>query len=175
MRSTGPLMTISRRSFVLFSLCASAQKLLGQTQGIATREVKAQPKPAPSGRPFYAHFTDIAKDAGLHAPVIYGGVESKKYILEANGCGCAFIDYDNDGWMDIFLLSGHAVGGRSTRSHESAVQEQSRRHFHRCDGKGGLEVSRLGEWSLRCRLQQRRLRRHLLHLLRTKPPVPQQW
>ena len=59
-----------------------------------------------SGRPFYAHFVDVASSAGLHAPVIYGGVESKKYILEATGCGCAFIDYDNDGWMDIFLLSG---------------------------------------------------------------------
>jgi len=104
-------MTITRRSFVLFSLCASAQKLFGQTQGIATREVKAQPKPAPSGRPFYAHFTDVAKEAGLHAPVIYGGAESKKYIMEANGCGCAFIDYDNDGWMDIFLLSGTRLEG----------------------------------------------------------------
>jgi enediyne biosynthesis protein E4 len=39
-------------------------------------------------------------------PVVYGGVKSKKYILEATGRGCAFIDYDNDGWMDIFLLSG---------------------------------------------------------------------
>jgi hypothetical protein len=39
-------------------------------------------------------------------PTIYGGVESKKYILESTGCGCAFIDYDNDGWIDIFLLSG---------------------------------------------------------------------
>ena len=36
--------------------------------------------------------------------MIYGGVESKKYIVEANGCGCAFIDYDNDGWMDIFFF-----------------------------------------------------------------------
>ena len=103
-------MTITRRSFVLLSLCASAQQMLGQ-QGIASRDVKAQAKPAPSGRPFNAHFTDVAKAAGLHAPVIYGGVESKKYIMEANGCGCAFIDYDNDGWMDIFLLSGTRLEG----------------------------------------------------------------
>jgi enediyne biosynthesis protein E4 len=103
--------TISRRSFVLLSLCASAEQLLAQNQGIATREVKAQPKSAPSGRPFYAHFTDIAAQAGLRAPVIYGGIDSKKYILESNGCGCAFIDYDNDGWMDIFLLSGTRLEG----------------------------------------------------------------
>src|SRR5215471_6205882 len=102
-------MTITRRSFLLYSLCASAQPLLGQ--GIATRDIKAQAKPAASGRPFNAHFTDVAKDAGLHLPVIYGGVESKKYIMEANGCGCAFIDYDNDGWMDLFILSGTRLEG----------------------------------------------------------------
>jgi hypothetical protein len=105
------LMTIDRRSFVIISICASAQQLLGQDQGIASRNIAAQAKPAPSGRPFDAHFTDVAREAGLHAPVIYGGVESKKYILEANGCGCAFIDYDNDGWMDIFLLSGTRLEG----------------------------------------------------------------
>ncbi len=54
---------------------------------------------------------DVAQAAGLREPVIYGGVESKKYILEATGCGCAFIDYDNDGWMDIFLLSGTQLTG----------------------------------------------------------------
>ena len=56
-------------------------------------------------------FTDVAKEAGLLAPIIYGGIDSKKYIMEANGCGCAFIDYDNDGWMDIFLLSGTRLEG----------------------------------------------------------------
>ena len=104
-------MTYTRRSFVLLSLSASAQHLLGQAPGIATREVKAQPKPVPSGRPFNAKFTDVAHEAGLRSPVIYGGVDAKKYIIEANGCGCAFIDYDNDGWMDIFLLSGTRLEG----------------------------------------------------------------
>ncbi len=104
-------MTISRRSLILFSLCSAAQRLLGQNQGVATREVKAQPKPAPSGRIFNAHFSDVAHEAGLREPVIYGGVDAKKYIIEANGCGCAFIDYDNDGWMDIFLLSGTRLEG----------------------------------------------------------------
>lgn len=78
---------------------------------MASRGVTAQARPAPSGRPFHAHFVDVAKAAGLRAPVIYGGVEAKKYILEANGCGCAFLDYDNDGWVDIFLLSGTRLQG----------------------------------------------------------------
>jgi enediyne biosynthesis protein E4 len=83
---------------------AASPRLLAQ--GVATHTVQPVARPAPSGRPFYARFVDVASAAGLHAPIVYGGVESKKYILEATGCGCAFVDYDNDGWIDIFLLSG---------------------------------------------------------------------
>jgi enediyne biosynthesis protein E4 len=80
-------------------------------QGVASHKAKPLARPAPSGRPFNAHFVDVAAAAGLSAPTIYGGVESKKYILESTGCGCAFIDYDNDGWIDIFLLSGTRLEG----------------------------------------------------------------
>jgi len=80
-------------------------------QGVAAHTVKPMARPAPSGRPFNANFVDVAASAGLREPVLYGGVDSKKYILEATGCGCAFIDYDNDGWMDIFLLSGTRLAG----------------------------------------------------------------
>ena len=59
----------------------------------------------------FATFTDVAKAAGLTQPIIYGGVQSKKYILETNGCGVAFLDYDNDGWMDIFLGGGSRLEG----------------------------------------------------------------
>jgi hypothetical protein len=106
-------LTISRRDFVRLSLGSAAIMAARQlpAQGVAAHTVKPLARPAPSGRPFYAHFVDVASAAGLHAPVIYGGVESKKYILEATGCGCAFIDYDNDGWVDIFLLSGTRLDG----------------------------------------------------------------
>ena len=80
-------------------------------QGVAAHTVKPMARPAPSGRPFNANFVDVAASAGLREPILYGGVDSKKYILEATGCGCAFIDYDNDGWMDIFLLSGTRLTG----------------------------------------------------------------
>jgi hypothetical protein len=61
----------------MFSLCAAGQRALSQ-QGVASRDLKAQAAPPPSGRPFNAHFADIAEAAGLHSPVIYGGVDSKK-------------------------------------------------------------------------------------------------
>ena len=38
-------------------------------------------------------------------------MDHKDYILETIGCGAAFLDYDNDGWLDIFLLSGTRLGG----------------------------------------------------------------
>jgi hypothetical protein len=101
-------MKFSRRSFFRvslgLSLGASASGLFGQ--GMSPHSTKAQPRSAPSGRPFNAHFTDVAAAAGLVAPIVYGYPDHKDYILEAVGCGCAFLDYDNDGWMDIFVLSG---------------------------------------------------------------------
>jgi len=102
-------MNISRRLFVTLSAAASANRLFAQ--GVATRAVKPQAKPTPSGRPFNAHFVDVAKQAGLVIPTVYGNPDSKDYILEATGCGCAFLDYDNDGWMDIFLLCGTRIEG----------------------------------------------------------------
>ena len=102
-------MKVTRRSFVVLSAAASASRLLAQ--GVAPRSVKPQAKPAPSGRPFNARFVDIAREAGLTSPVIYGNPDSKAYILEATGCGCAFLDYDNDDWMDIFILTGTRMEG----------------------------------------------------------------
>ena len=48
----------------------------------------------------------MAFQAGLRMPTIYGPLDHKDYLVEAVGCGCAFVDYDNDGWIDIFVLCG---------------------------------------------------------------------
>src|SRR6267154_2542486 len=110
-------MRLTRRSFVSLSLSSLGLSATGRAsrlllpQGVATHAVNAQPKSAPSGRPFNAHFTDIAAAARLTAPIIYGNPINNDYIIEATGCGCAFFDYDNDGWMDIFVLSGTRLEG----------------------------------------------------------------
>jgi len=55
---------------------------------------------------------DVASEAGLgEALNVYGGVRSNKYLLEEMGCGAAFFDYDNDGWLDIFLANGSRFDG----------------------------------------------------------------
>jgi hypothetical protein len=51
-------------------------------------------------------FVNVAHEAGLRAKTIFGGERTNRFLLETTGCGCAFIDYDNDGWLDIFLVNG---------------------------------------------------------------------
>ena len=80
-------------------------------QGVSSRGVKAQPRGKLSGIPFNASFSDIGVKAGLNSPLIYGPPDHKTYIIETVGCGCAFIDYDADGWLDIFLLNGTRMEG----------------------------------------------------------------
>jgi enediyne biosynthesis protein E4 len=103
-------MKVSRRLF-LASLSLGVPILGARGQGEASRNVKAQPKLPPSGRPFDAHFVDVASRAGLISPTICGDPDQANYILEVIGCGCAFLDYDNDGWMDVFILSGSRIEG----------------------------------------------------------------
>lgn len=57
----------------------------------------------------YSRFVDVAQAAGLTEPVIYGEPEGFTYIIESMASGCAFFDYDNDGWMDIFILGGRRL------------------------------------------------------------------
>ena len=139
-------MTFTRRTFVRLSLGSAismtAERLLAQ--GVSTHTAKPLPRQAPSGRPFNAHFVDVASAAGLHAPVIYGGVESKKYILEATGCGCAFLDYDNDGWMDIFLLSGTRLEGAPVDASNRLYKNNRDGTFTDVTEKAGL---RAADWA----------------------------
>jgi hypothetical protein len=58
-----------------------------------------------------ANFVDIAEKAGLMAVNVFGGVATKKYIIETTGTGVAIFDYDNDGWPDIFIVNGTTLEG----------------------------------------------------------------
>lgn len=56
-------------------------------------------------------FVDVGRRAGLTETIYYGEKDTSDYISEANGCGVAFYDYDNDGWLDILLLNGSRRSG----------------------------------------------------------------
>jgi hypothetical protein len=53
-----------------------------------------------------ADFVNVAREAGLTRTIPNGGDASKQFIIETTGSGIAFIDYDNDGLPDIFVVSG---------------------------------------------------------------------
>ena len=69
---------------------------------------------APAQAPFKVNFVDVAEKAGLTAQNVYGGVDSKKYIIETTGSGIAVIDYDNDGWPDLYFVNGTTLDGKSS-------------------------------------------------------------
>ena len=70
-----------------------------------TRQLQAAPVSGPEGQ-IPVTFVDVAKEAGLVAPNVWGGIERKKYIIEGKGSGLAFFDFDNDGWLDVYLTNG---------------------------------------------------------------------
>ena len=80
-------------------------------------------------------FTDVAERAGLVQPTIYGGVDRKRFIIETNGCGTAFVDFDNDGWIDALVLSGTrlAASGR-IESTDTRDRAPSRLYRNQHDG-----------------------------------------
>ena len=61
-------------------------------------------------------FADVASEAGLNAVFPNGGDVVKKWILETTGSGAAFLDYDNDGLQDAFLVSGDGGTNRLYRN-----------------------------------------------------------
>ncbi len=139
----------------------------------ATFECTASESRRPA--PAIASFADIAAKAGLTTPNVFGGIDTKKYIIETTGNGVAIFDYDNDGWPDILLVNGTRLEGfpAGQGSDEPSLPQQSRRHVHRCHRESWPDRDGLGARRLRRRLRQRWLGRSLRHLLRQEPPLPQ--
>ena len=82
--------------------------LAGQTakpraSGAGIRPVHTAGTPVPHS----FSLTNVAAHAGLDQAInITGGKTAKRFLLEEMGCGVAFFDYDQDGWMDIFMVNG---------------------------------------------------------------------
>lgn len=95
-------MLLGKSGAALALLTALSGVLVAQhpsaAQSAATPQ-SAEPQPV-------ANFVDLATSAGLTAPVTFGGVDTKKYIIETTGTGTAIFDYDNDGWPDILIVNG---------------------------------------------------------------------
>jgi enediyne biosynthesis protein E4 len=99
----------------------------------------AGPQPGSSpktARPWQATFTDIAAQAGLNHPTVYGGVHRKRFIIETNGSGVALVDVDRDGWLDVLILSGTrlADAARAEAQYPAADAPTNRLYRNKRDG-----------------------------------------
>jgi len=92
-------------------------------------------------------FQDITKEAGLSGWQHKMGSPEKKFIIETNGSGLALIDYDNDGWLDIFLLNGStfdALDGKEEPPHSALFHNNHDGTFTDVAAKAGVTNDRWG-------------------------------
>ena len=90
-------------------------------------------------------FTDAARSSGLTTPMVYGGAKEKKYILETTGSGVALIDYDGDGWTDIFLVNGSTLDESAPRPTNHLYRNLKNGKFEDVTAKSGLGRSGWGQ------------------------------
>jgi enediyne biosynthesis protein E4 len=89
--------------FAIVLISISANLIAQAGQGKSARPV--------SGATPRVDFVDIAGSTGLSSRTEAGGDKSKKYIIETTGSGVAFVDFDNDGWPDAFVVNGSRLEG----------------------------------------------------------------
>ena len=92
-------------------------------------------------------FVDVARQAGLTIPNVWGGVTHKRSIIEAKGSGLAFFDFDNDGWLDIYLVNGStydALTGKTTPPHAALFHNNHDGTFTNVAEQAGVTNDRWG-------------------------------
>lgn len=92
---------------LIFSLGLSTRPVLG-SQPIAQKNPLASGSGASSLTPPGILFRDRAEDAGI-TPILTSGSLEKNYILEVYGSGCVWFDYNNDGYVDLYIVNGSTV------------------------------------------------------------------
>ncbi len=117
-------MIIPRRRFLGSSLFVLGTSLLDRlTTPLWASNGRSQPEATVAATPASpVQFIDVAEKAGLNIPNVWGGVDKKRVIIETKGSGIAFFDYDNDGWLDIYLTNGsrldaHWPAGKQPTTH----------------------------------------------------------
>jgi hypothetical protein len=110
---------------------------------LGTALVVAAAEPAPLG----FTFVDVAREAGLVARTIYGGQRTNKYLLETTGCGVAMLDYDNDGFVDLFFVNGTTLEGfpRGQEPTSHLYRNRGNGTFEDTTAKAGLALAGWGQ------------------------------
>ncbi|MDQ1451660.1 MAG: enediyne biosynthesis protein [Acidobacteriaceae bacterium] len=92
-------------------------------------------------------FKDISGQAGLTNWHYAGGSSSKSYIVESLGSGIALLDYDNDGWLDIYLVNGmsyEAMNVKAESPHAALFHNNHDGTFRNVAGHAGVTNDRWG-------------------------------
>jgi hypothetical protein len=92
-------------------------------------------------------FADVSKSSGLASWQHVMGTRQKKYILETDGSGVGLIDYDNDGWLDIYLVNGStydALTGKKKPPHAALFHNNHDGTFTDVAAKAGVTNDRWG-------------------------------
>ena len=92
-------------------------------------------------------FEDASEKAGLTHWTHKMGTKDKKYIIETDGSGVGLIDYDNDGWLDIYVVNGStfdALDGKETPPHAALFHNNHDGTFTDVAAKAGVTNDRWG-------------------------------
>jgi hypothetical protein len=130
-----------RREWICLAvLCAAAA-----AQGIATRNVKPAVREKASGRPWPSRLVNIARQAGLAKPTVYGAESNVQYLVETSGGGVALFDYDGDGWTDIFVVGGTRFDGASPEASNRLYRNKHDGTFEDVTDAAGLHRTGWGQ------------------------------
>lgn len=85
-------------------------------------------------------FTNIARDAGLDMTTVFGGRDKNTFLVETTGTGVAMIDYDADGWVDLFFVNGSTLEGSAAGAEPTShlYRNRGNRTFEDVTAKAGV-------------------------------------
>ena len=158
MRNRPALVVVSRLLIPVLPLAAprgwaqtSPQQMSGMATGTPSKAVyDLQNRPITAGGFVKAGpvvFMNVAEQAGLTQWHHTAGTTEKKFIVEAKGPGVALLDYDNDGWLDIYLVNGStykALDGTETPPHAALFHNNHDGTFTNVAAKAGVTNDRWG-------------------------------
>ena len=150
-----------RRACAVFSVFAAAFAQTGSqgaahaqgavsTGGVHAAVLDAEKRPITAGGFVDSGpviFRNIAEKAGLTRWTHVMGTPEKQFILETNGSGVGLIDYDNDGWLDIYFVNGstyEALKGKSAPPHAALFHNNHDGTFSDVAAKAGVTSDRWG-------------------------------
>lgn len=92
-------------------------------------------------------FMDVSRRAGLDTWTHQMGTANKRFIIDTNGSGVGLLDYDNDGWLDIYLVNGStydAMTGKTTPPHAALFHNNHDGTFTNVAEQAGVTNDRWG-------------------------------